>query len=264
MRLEEYETLCSKLHCRKDVYLLSGVSSSLRDTESISYNYETLYAIYSQRYQTEVTAVARDAMKELCFLSTLYDSGQHLLDISERLNIAPCITVRRLLEYKNFGKKQISRFLRNPHEISDDRLRQEVIACIEQDEHYGPFADRMRQVQGLDYEHILYQNLEILDIPFETETALRCKGLFKTPDVLLHLPVKVGTNVINWIDSKAKFGDEYYLRRDYNDSISSYVGRYGSGMVIYWFGFLEDIDVPMLHDQGVVLSSSFPKNIRLV
>jgi len=132
MRVEEYERLCSKLHSRRDVSSLSGVGSSFDDNGDTYYNYETLYAIYSQRYQTEAAAVAREALKQVSLLSTWYESGQHLLDISERLNIAPCITVRRLLEYKNFGKKQISRLLRNPYEICDDRLRQEVMACIEQ------------------------------------------------------------------------------------------------------------------------------------
>lgn len=45
---------------------------------------------------------------------------------------------------------------------------------------------------------------------------------------------------------------------------SSNVLRYGSGMVIYWFGFLENIDVPILYDQGVVLASSVPKDIQLI
>ena len=48
-------------------------------------------------------------------------------------------------------------------------------------------------------------------IDFEAESAMRLRGLSKTPDVLLTIPAAVrdteGTwHVVTWIDSKAMFG----------------------------------------------------------
>lgn len=57
--------------------------------------------------------------------------------------------------------------------------------------------------------------------------------------------------------SKAKFGDKFSLVRDYTDSIASYVGRFGPGMVIYWFGYIDDIALPITCDRCVLLSDRF-------
>ena len=59
------------------------------------------------------------------------------------------------------------------------------------------------------YETYLYKKLQELGIPFQTENALRKAGFSKTPDVKLEVPIGVQGRVVNWIDSKASFGDEY-------------------------------------------------------
>ena len=48
-------------------------------------------------------------------------------------------------------------------------------------------------------------------IPFETESSLRIRGAYKTPDVRLIVPMamqgpKGSWHIITWIDSKAMFG----------------------------------------------------------
>lgn len=35
--------------------------------------------------------------------------------------------------------------------------------------------------------------------------------------------------------------------------------RFGPGMVIYWFGFIDELDVNQ--DKGIILRDSFPENI---
>ena len=44
---------------------------------------------------------------------------------------------------------------------------------------------------GADYEVILQRKLSCLGIPFEAEETLRDRGLPKTPDVCLQIPLAV-------------------------------------------------------------------------
>lgn len=76
----------------------------------------------------------------------------------------------------------------------------------------------------------------------------RCssKGWAKTPDVKLKLPIGVvdgagKARVVNWIDSKAMFGDPDTHFAQNGDQLRGYVNRFGPGLVLYWFGCVESV-----------------------
>lgn len=48
--------------------------------------------------------------------------------------------------------------------------------------------------------------------------------------------------VVHWIDSKASFGDPFVHREQGLKQFQSYVNRYGPGLVIYWMGFVEELN----------------------
>jgi hypothetical protein len=116
------------------------------------------------------------------------------------------------------------------------RLWREVEECIHHDPFCSPLADRIRHNMGLENEYILITKLRSRGLLFESEDALRYvgplsphhrfesdhseshltreKGLSKTPDVRLLLPIGVRDtqgklHIVNWIDSKAMFGDRH-------------------------------------------------------
>ena len=106
-----------------------------------------------------------------------------------------------------------------------------------------------------------------LGIPFETEANLRARGTSRTPDVLLSTPVAIPVRttatqqpynsksnnsdsnevsfkwkIINWIDSKALFGDVDTHRQSVLSQAESYLHRFGPGLIVYWFGHAPRLD----------------------
>ncbi|CAB3988739.1 Hypothetical predicted protein, partial [Paramuricea clavata] len=91
------------------------------------------------------------------------------------------------------------------------------------------------------------------------ENDMRSQGYDKTPDFKLQVPIAVDGRVVNWIESKASFGDESSHKTYLKDQFWSYWNRFGPGMVIYWFGFIDELDCN--RDKGIILSDQFPSNL---
>ncbi len=114
----------------------------------------------------------------------------------------------------------------------------------------------MRRSVGYEYEIRLRMELEKCRVSFLHEEHLRVKGYDKTPDIKLEIPVgmyltnikdlyvnyychlhhmflkfciAVDGQVINWIESKALFGDEEVHRGYLKDQLYSYWNRYVFG-----------------------------------
>jgi len=45
------------------------------------------------------------------------------------------------------------------------------------------------------------------------------------------------------------FGDKKEIKRDYRKQLTHYVDLFGAGMVLYWYGFIEDI----LTDERIIV-----------
>uniref|UniRef100_A0A2K6FLE4 CDAN1-interacting nuclease 1 n=1 Tax=Propithecus coquereli TaxID=379532 RepID=A0A2K6FLE4_PROCO len=93
----------------------------------------------------------------------------------------------------------------------------------------------------------------------KNEDQLRAKGYDKTPDFILQVPVAVEGHIIHWIESKASFGDECSHHAYLHDQFWSYWNRFGPGLVIYWYGFIQELDCN--RERGILLKASFPTDI---
>jgi hypothetical protein len=151
---------------------------------------------------------------------------------------------------------------------------------------------------GASYEHELALRLRALAVPFEDEETLRARGLPKTPDARLLVPlglvnrdgnvsgrrtllllllVVVGClpplhpptphlsshppqqHVVNWIDSKAMYGSRETYLNEVLPQVTRYVNRFGPGCVVFWWGFDEGIrELPSMQHHHVVLLDDFP------
>lgn len=200
-------------------------------------------------------------------------------DIAVRNRFSSALTGRIILEHyiksnhesgadsedtdnKAKQKALISKLMRTPSLIQDLRLAQEIQYSTYADPLYGPNAECIKQGIGHEYEVILKEELRKRNIGFEDEDQFRAKGYDKTPDVKLIVPFSVNGIIINWIESKALFGDDEHHTNYLRDQLWSYWNRFGPGMVIYWFGFIDDLNTRK--HKGILVSDSFPESISLM
>lgn len=105
----------------------------------------------------------------------------------------------------------------------------------------------------------MQEHLTKCEIPFYDENHLRSRGYDKTPDFKLEIPVAVNGFIINWIESKAQFGSFEVHRKYKKEQFLSYWNRFGPGLVIYWFGFLDNIIEP--DETRYMVMDHYPENI---
>mmetsp|Transcript_31129 Transcript_31129/g.69187 ORF Transcript_31129/g.69187 Transcript_31129/m.69187 type:complete len:297 (-) Transcript_31129:238-1128(-) len=241
---------------------------------------ETLLSIFSQENQHKVIKshhVHKSKIEEYC---ARYVAGEDILAISASVDFPPCMLVRRMLESMlRVSKQSIGDILKCPDLLAQaarvevdavllSRLSRDIARCVYADCSYSPFSDMAKQATGLEYEMLLMKRLSDIGVPFWTEDDLRAQGFYKTPDVWLQVPIAVRPSAgddmrggaaawrtVTWIDSKATFGDDRMHYKQLEEQYKTYVNRYGPGLVIYWFGFIEDLAGS---DPSVTVLADFP------
>ncbi|XP_031564877.1 protein C15orf41 homolog [Actinia tenebrosa] len=275
MKLEVYNQILSLMHkygsrdCLKSIALqFPGVT------------YNTLISIYSQDYQKKTRKNHhkhhKPAVMEEYYQRYLEGVSENLNDpvmlrLAEEVDLSHSLFARIVLERylahssyngENPPKGVVSQIIKDPSILTDKVLAYEIQQCILNDPNYGPLVDNIKRSVGYEYELILKEKLHNRNISFIGEEEMRAKGYDKTPDFKLEIPIAVDGYVVNWIESKASFGDEYSHQNYLRDQFWSYWNRFGPGLVIYWFGFIDELDCN--RDRGIIIKDSFPTDIVLL
>jgi len=235
----------------------------------------TIRSILCQEYQRHVKSTFRashsDQNKRLVThkVDEALHNGQDqgvIVRLASETGTSPALTARMVMETKigeakqedNGGKSQLSQMMKDSTLIEDGKLAMEVFLATIKDDSYGHLAEAIKQSIGEEHEQKLKDILTSLDIPFTDEHILRSQGYDKTPDIKLEVPISVDGFIVNWIESKALFGDPEAHSGYLRDQLWSYLNRFGSGMVIYWSGYVGSLDTN--RSAGIMLSDSFPDN----
>lgn len=239
---------------------------------------ESLRSILAQEYQRQVKARYKivhhsDNRKAILkeFVSRVKDGDKPgiIIDIAKRLRTSAALVGRIVLEeHLNLdmtaengreNKLQVAKYMRDTASMQDRDLSYEIFLATIKDDSYGPLAEAIKHSIGEKHEQMIKDRLKELNIAFADEHVLRNKGYDKTPDVKLEVPIAVNGKVVNWIESKALFGDEACHEGYLRDQFWSYWNRFGPGLVIYWFGYIKELDNN--RDRGIMLMDQFPENI---
>jgi len=149
----------------------------------------------------------------------------------------------------------VKTIFKKPNIIGNPLLRSNILQSIYNDDNCSPLINHIRSSTGSEYEYLLQEKLFKLNIPYLSESELRKNGYPKTPDIKLEVPIAYKGYIINWIESKASFCDDNNFRNTI-DQIIGYKNRYGPGLAIFWFGYIQDLND--MQDQGVIISDCFP------
>nr|CAG4645681.1 EOG090X0A0V [Lynceus sp. MCZ IZ 141354] len=187
-----------------------------------------------------------------------------LLAIAKDVGLPPALLARCILEKhyapKELSRNQITQYMKDTSLIENIDLSLEVYLCLLDDDVYGTFSEVYNKSIGLEYEVKLQRQLESIGVTYIPEENMRSRGYDKTPDFKLDIPITVDGKVINWIESKALFGDEDTHAGYLRDQLWSYWNRFGSGLVIYWMGHVNNLE--RLHQGCVILvRSEMPTSI---
>ncbi|CAH2045297.1 unnamed protein product, partial [Iphiclides podalirius] len=180
-----------------------------------------------------------------------------IIKLSDSQGICPALLVRSLLQ-NVCTQLQAKKYIKDTTLIENKDLAYQVFLAIMNDNQYGPYADIVKQSIGLEYELRLERELRLMNITFSDENILRSRGYDKTPDFKLDVPIAVDGFIVNWVESKAMFGDEDNHSGYVKEQLTCYWNRFGPGLVIYWFGYLETLDSTPEVNNMFILRTKFP------
>ncbi|XP_013113077.1 CDAN1-interacting nuclease 1 [Stomoxys calcitrans] len=183
-----------------------------------------------------------------------------LLGIAREADIGPVMMCRSLLKvkYKITAKEKLTQLIRSPHLIKDHQFSANVAQCVCSDSQDGPLIALRRRVLGEEYEFKLKQMANMAGMHYYDEHDLRRLGYDKTPDIKMLLPFLYKGEVINWIESKANFGNIKSHKTYIQQQLNSYCNRFGAGIVIYWFGYQEETATLPDNSMGIIVLDDFP------
>ncbi|XP_077945711.1 CDAN1-interacting nuclease 1 isoform X2 [Gasterosteus aculeatus] len=255
----------------------SPCSACSSRNRTASHSQSTLLSIFSLEYQkrTKRTFSRHHAPEVIDGHYQRYLSGAKahpaapvLLELANKADLSPALMARIILERFLQGpegempsKTVLNSMLKEPSLIPDPILAKNIYQCTINDCCYGPLVDCIKHAIGQEHEVLLCDKLKERNLSFLDENQLRVMGYDKTPDIILEVPIAVEGHIVHWIESKASFGDDHSHRTYLNEQFWSYWNRFGPGLVIYWYGFIEELDCQ--RDRGILLKDGFPADIVL-
>ncbi len=213
---------------------------TLSDIRKLPYPRGTLHCILQQKKVDSVKRKYHTFAERIPEILSYWEKEKKF---PKWLTLPPVMKIRLLMKAMGFSAKSINRALRSPEDVVDDeRLAEQIRRAVLSDYVYSPIAARLQRSRGKLGEKALAHELEKAGIEFLTERDL--KGRFsKTPDFYFEEPVDFMGKELKWIESKALFGDprshDLYWKKQY----SKYYEMFGNGLVVYWLGCVEGIEV---------------------
>jgi hypothetical protein len=204
---------------------------------------ELLFVIHTHRITRDATRRFYPVKRQIGRLVHDWHRGKRMIEIAHELRFPPVLTGQLMLQELKLPRKKIWSCFVDPASAPDDRLRHEVRELLHEDLIYSPKGMELQRERGHKGETRLYTWLQKHGIKYRTEVDLRGKYA-KTPDALLDHPIIFFGQKLQWIESKANFGDDVELRKNLKRQLGPYTELFGEGVVVYWYGYVDGAASP--------------------
>ncbi len=232
MDRQTYQKIYGSLHNFGDVFRLS---------EEYSRPAGMLATILNQKIVKMTRFKHRRVYSREKELFMRWKQGRSILELAEYTYFPPTLMASLILKNSDFSRKSINWFFKHLDCIENRRLRKEVRNALDADYFFSPRAHEMQCKKGEMGEEIIRKWLDDREIAYCTEAEIRAQGDGKTPDFVLSTPICIEDHMISWIESKALFGDDFEHKHYAKKQFREYADIFGEGMVVYWYGYLEDL-----------------------
>jgi len=230
MNEDSYVRLYRRLNQKRDVFRLA---------KTFNIRAEVLFAILSQKIVRKTKRDYHGLKKQSHNLLNQWKSGKSLLRLSKERRFSPVLISSFVLRENGATKKEIREYFRNPSEIKNPRIKKEIIEVLAEEIVYSPEAAEIQRQNGRTAEKKIGEWLDYQGADYITESEARQLHQ-KTPDFLMKSPFSISRTPVYWVESKASFGDKIQMKGDYHRQLKHYVELFGSGLVIYWHGYIND------------------------
>ena len=232
MNTREYKELASKLIFPSDIGRLA------RDT---NINRELLLIIHTQRVTRDATRRYYQVQNRSKQLLADWRRGTSLTQLARKERFPPVLLSLILMRENGMNRKEFWKYIRDPKCAPDKRLKNEIQDVVREDIIYSPAGMDVQYLRGKKGEARLNEWLDRNNIEYRTEDEIR--GEYKkTPDNLLKEPMEIDGQMVYWFESKANFGNAQEMRRNNKKQIIPYTEIFGPGIIVYWFGFVDDFE----------------------
>ncbi|TLZ61099.1 MAG: hypothetical protein E6K13_07455 [Methanobacteriota archaeon] len=247
MKYKEYKELYDHLATAEDIDFLA---------ENFGYDKELLLVIYTQRVVRDTTKRFYRVKDQAKKMAWAWQHGESFVEVARRFDFPAILGALMILEQRKVNRKQFWKMLGDIDRVQDRRLRTELADASKADIVYSLEGTARQYARGRWGEAKLQGWLKGKGLEYRTEKDLRAE-YDKTPDVLLHKPFDIDSSKKYWIESKATFGDPYEIKRHIRKQLEPYTDLFGDGVVVYWFGFVDDVELALPEGVSVVDANFF-------
>lgn len=209
-------------------------------TKKYNVSTDTLSNLLCQKIVRQTTRNHYKIKRKAKELSKRWDNGETFTKIAKSIDYSPYMTVSIILGEKGYSRKRIRDLFNNPAKLIG-HMASEIRDVLTVEHVYSPECTKEQTVRGKYVEDKIGRWLTAKARKYITEEEAR-KLHKKTPDFLLDKTMKLDGQYVKWVECKATFGDDFEIRRDHKKQLKHYVELFGPGCVVYWYGFLPDIE----------------------